>query len=158
MSRVRTRRTGYVSCSTVELRPGEAGTAGFEPATSRLTVEVSQSFTPLLVTVEARTNRYTFESAFEAHRGVEPQLGKPSIAEVTHNFTPLLASKANRLRTATSHLLPLRGGGQQRTTCPSGLRKCTGPARRSGCGQVGNHPGSMCRSAEWRQVLGRSHR
>jgi hypothetical protein len=47
-------------CSTAELRPGGAGTAGFEPATSRLTVEVSQSFTPLLVTVEARTNRYTF--------------------------------------------------------------------------------------------------
>jgi len=46
-------------CSTVELRPELAGTAGFEPATSRLTVEVSQSFTPLLVTVEARTNCYT---------------------------------------------------------------------------------------------------
>jgi hypothetical protein len=62
MSRVRTRRTSYVSALPLSYVPEFlAGTAGFEPATSRLTVEVSQSFTPLLVTVEARTNRYTFE-------------------------------------------------------------------------------------------------
>jgi hypothetical protein len=54
---VRTRRAGYVSALPLSYVPKTAGTAGLEPATSRLTVEVSQPFTPLPGKVEASTNR-----------------------------------------------------------------------------------------------------